>query len=261
MLAFFLALLFIDFQTVRFCYDWFLFKAQLPLIFSFYVLQMSLQSLEPFIKLIAHIYERFTLYEFRNLDYRLSVLGFAINLPRLLLLIVFVLNFIMSQHGLFFIFMLLELLVELVQLIKGFRKMKELTQTMDHLPKVEPPEMKQEEDNICMVCFREMEEGRRLPCKHVFHEECLKQWIQKNTNHFCPKCKRPFDFNKPTDKKPPLVQAAEHVHPEFTVKKHLIIDRVFLPEPNLGKASEVEEDQPAPESHPSEKAEEPPCLS
>ena len=62
---------------------WILSNAQLPIIFIFYVLQMFLQSLEPFIKLVAHLYERFTLYEFRNLDYRLSVLGFIINLPRL----------------------------------------------------------------------------------------------------------------------------------------------------------------------------------
>lgn len=204
-LAFFLLMLFIDYQIIKISYGWILSNAQLPIIFIFYVLQMFLQSLEPFIKLVVHLYERCTLYEFRNLDYRLSVLGFIINLPRLTILIVFVVRFIIGFSSIFFFFMLLELLVELVQLIKGFRKMKELTKTMDHLPKVEQEEMKNQQDNICMVCFREMEEGRKLPCKHIFHEECLKQWIQKNTNHFCPKCKRPFDFHK-SERKVPLQQ-------------------------------------------------------
>jgi hypothetical protein len=34
-----------------------------------------------------------------------------------------------------------------------------------------------------------------LPCRHIFHEECIRQWIIKNLNHFCPKCKQEFNFN------------------------------------------------------------------
>ena len=41
--------------------------------------------------------------------------------------------------------------------------------------------------------------GVLLFCKHVFHEECLRQWIVKNSNHHCPKCKKPFDFDKGED--------------------------------------------------------------
>jgi hypothetical protein len=103
---------------------------------------MFLRSLEPFIKLVAHLYERFTMYEFKNLDYRLSIISFAINLPRLTILIALVLRFIISFSSVFFFFILVELIVEFIQLIKGFSKMKELTKTMENLPKVEAEEMK-----------------------------------------------------------------------------------------------------------------------
>jgi hypothetical protein len=82
------------------------------------------------------------MYEIRNLDSRLSIMSFVINLPRLTILIAFVLRFIFSFSSIFFLFMLIELLVEVIQLVKGFRKMKELTKTMENLPKVDSEEMK-----------------------------------------------------------------------------------------------------------------------
>ncbi len=190
-------MIFIDLEVIRGSYRWIFAQGGLPVIFLFYITKLFLMSLEPFLKLATHTYERFTMHEFRNLDYRMSIVSFAINLPRLLILIVFVLWIMVRfRFSIFFLFTMIELVVELVQLIRGFRKMNELTQTMENLPKINAAEFGEEHDNICMVCFREMEEGRKLPCNHIFHEECLKQWIQKNTNNFCPKCKRPFDFDK-----------------------------------------------------------------
>lgn len=89
-----------------------------------------------------HLYERFTEEEFKNRDYRLSVVCFAINLPRLIILLLIVLWMIQSRLTLFYVFMIIEFLVELIQLIKGFRKMRELTNNMDHLPQVSAEEMK-----------------------------------------------------------------------------------------------------------------------
>lgn len=44
-----------------------------------------------------------------------------------------------------------------------------------------------------------------LPCKHIFHEECIRQWIVKNLNHFCPKCKKEFNFDKLNEEYKPAV--------------------------------------------------------
>ena len=41
--------------------------------------------------------------------------------------------------------------------------------------------------DVCVVCQEEVKTGRKLPCSHTFHLECIKPWLsQKNT---CPKCR------------------------------------------------------------------------
>lgn len=195
-----LIIMFIDYEIIKNSYTWIFSHGGLPIFLLFCIFRMLLTALEPFIKLAVHLYERFTEEEFKNRDYRLSIVCFMINLPRLMILLLIVVWMIKSRLTIFYVFMIFEFLVELIQLIKGFKKMRELTHNMEHLPQVSAEEMKSQEDNTCMVCFREMEDGRRLPCNHIFHSECLTQWIQKNSNHFCPKCKRPFDFDKSTKK-------------------------------------------------------------
>ena len=39
-------------------------------------------------------------------------------------------------------------------------------------------------DNECIICFEKMlcHQKMILPCKHYFHEECLKKWIDTLTN-------------------------------------------------------------------------------
>jgi len=47
-------------------------------------------------------------------------------------------------------------------------------------------------ENTCSICLCELEEGDvvgDIPCGHVFHKDCLKEWLFKN-NH-CPICRMP----------------------------------------------------------------------
>ena len=55
-------------------------------------------------------------------------------------------------------------------------------------------------NQVCAICYSDYESGdvqRRLPCGHLFHIECVDQWIlkQANTDHSkppaCPMCARP----------------------------------------------------------------------
>ncbi len=46
------------------------------------------------------------------------------------------------------------------------------------------------DDNICSICLDEMEKIiniERLQCNHMFHRECLSNWM--NINHSCPICR------------------------------------------------------------------------
>ena len=47
---------------------------------------------------------------------------------------------------------------------------------------------------LCAVCLegiQEMQKVFRLPCKHLFHEHCLKPWMQKTGS--CPSCRSAID--------------------------------------------------------------------
>ena len=46
------------------------------------------------------------------------------------------------------------------------------------------------EGNNCIICLSDLEIGDKvtsLPCLHIFHTDCIKNWLQ-NKNH-CPICK------------------------------------------------------------------------
>ena len=46
-----------------------------------------------------------------------------------------------------------------------------------------------EEDPTCSICLCEYEKGENLtmlPCKHVFHQDCINSWTEHNTR--CPLC-------------------------------------------------------------------------
>lgn len=40
---------------------------------------------------------------------------------------------------------------------------------------------------ICLQCFSERENVRTLPCKHVFHSDCIRTWLTKYKQR-CPMC-------------------------------------------------------------------------
>ena len=62
-----------------------------------------------------------------------------------------------------------------------------------HAKNMDPNDPKMKEGCvICMEDFADNSEKRvaELHCKHIFHEECLKEWVKKNTT--CPTCRAPI---------------------------------------------------------------------
>ncbi|OIV93623.1 hypothetical protein TanjilG_04855 [Lupinus angustifolius] len=64
-------------------------------------------------------------------------------------------------------------------------------QVLDKLPRVLFDEDLRARDSVCCVCLGEFElkeEVLQIPyCKHVFHIECIHNWLQSNTT--CPLCR------------------------------------------------------------------------
>jgi hypothetical protein len=47
-------------------------------------------------------------------------------------------------------------------------------------------------EETCSICMGEMdvnEDACELPCKHIFHSECVEPWF-KQYNYICPNCKQ-----------------------------------------------------------------------
>ena len=39
----------------------------------------------------------------------------------------------------------------------------------------------------CAICWDEMNSARTLPCGHLFHNSCLRSWLEQDTS--CPTCR------------------------------------------------------------------------
>ena len=60
----------------------------------------------------------------------------------------------------------------------------------DKLPDVEYDKDKYSENYQCIICMEEFEKNeivKLLPCEHIFHKNCIKQWLLKQKT--CPFCK------------------------------------------------------------------------
>ncbi|CAM6129663.1 unnamed protein product [Calypogeia fissa] len=44
-------------------------------------------------------------------------------------------------------------------------------------------------DTTCIICLQEMSEAKKLPCGHLFHNDCLGQWLIRQPT--CPTCRAP----------------------------------------------------------------------
>jgi hypothetical protein len=56
---------------------------------------------------------------------------------------------------------------------------------------------KKDEEELCSICYYNLKEGEeihKLECKHVFHCECIKEWLMKERS--CPLCKQEIGGEK-----------------------------------------------------------------
>ncbi len=68
----------------------------------------------------------------------------------------------------------------------GFVKYMRLTRNLDsRFPAATPEELVAA--GSCLVCREEMAAGKKLPCGHVFHLDCLRSWLQHQ--QACPLCR------------------------------------------------------------------------
>ena len=72
----------------------------------------------------------------------------------------------------------------------------DINRIMELLPSTVLNEKKEGENNNCIICLGEFDIGESvttLPCVHLFHTDCIKNWL-KSQNH-CPICKFEITLN------------------------------------------------------------------
>jgi len=61
-------------------------------------------------------------------------------------------------------------------------------------------------EHTCIICRDHMAEGKKLPCGHIFHVDCLRLWLQQQQT--CPTCRAPIPVDPPTRARPARVPPA-----------------------------------------------------
>jgi hypothetical protein len=68
----------------------------------------------------------------------------------------------------------------------------EMCEEYNHREEEQPPQYHHDDEDgdvICAICMATVENGDRignLQCRHLFHVDCLKQWLRKKNE--CPMC-------------------------------------------------------------------------
>lgn len=73
---------------------------------------------------------------------------------------------------------------------------------------VATPEELSANNDDCAICWDSMQSARKLPCGHLFHNSCLRSWLEQDTS--CPTCRMSLniaDNNRTRDE-----QQREHVN-------------------------------------------------
>lgn len=103
----------------------------------------------------------------------------------------------MSMSSLIFFMQLKPLLNELTQRLKRHKSYRNAMIRMEKkyplLTKydLEQKYLKQNHisslEEICSICWEKFEKARCLPCGHLFHQNCLRSWLEQDTT--CPICR------------------------------------------------------------------------
>jgi hypothetical protein len=195
-ISLYVVLFFIDYQIIKYILRNMLSVAE-PTegLFVYYMIANSFSLLEPFMQFAMDFYEKYTFVHIKNSDEIIATASIFITIPRLV--IELLLCIWLSLHFKLVFFAVIrgfEIISNIKKTYDSYNRIKKLSQTMTFLKKLKGDELSEFHDLTCTVCYEDMKECVLLPCRHIFHEECIRQWIIKNLNHFCPKCKHELNF-------------------------------------------------------------------
>lgn len=97
-------------------------------------------------------------------------------------------NIFLSMASLVICMQLRYLFYEFKRRIKRHQNYRRVVKNMEERFSMASPEELKNNNDDCAVCWEKMETARKLPCGHLFHNSCLRSWLEQDTS--CPTCRQ-----------------------------------------------------------------------
>lgn len=96
-------------------------------------------------------------------------------------------NIFLSMASLVILMQLRYLFYEIQRRVKKHKNYLRVVKHMEaNYPMATADELEKNSDD-CAICWDHMEAARKLPCGHLFHNSCLRSWLEQDTS--CPTCR------------------------------------------------------------------------
>ncbi|WAR11671.1 AMFR-like protein, partial [Mya arenaria] len=127
-------------------------------------------------------------------------------------------NIFLSMASLVICMQLRYLFYEFQRRIKRHKNYRKVVKNMEERFSMATPEEIASNDDDCAVCWEKMETARKLPCGHLFHNSCLRSWLEQDTS--CPTCRQSLNERPTTDPNGNLPDSSRYVSwlPSFSVE-------------------------------------------
>uniref|UniRef100_T1ISV8 RING-type domain-containing protein n=1 Tax=Strigamia maritima TaxID=126957 RepID=T1ISV8_STRMM len=96
-------------------------------------------------------------------------------------------NIFLSMASLVICMQLRYLFYEMQRRVKKHKNYLRVVRHMERNYSMALPEELESNSDDCAICWDKMESARKLPCGHLFHNSCLRSWLEQDTS--CPTCR------------------------------------------------------------------------
>jgi E3 ubiquitin-protein ligase synoviolin len=146
---------------------------------------------------MINLFEMWTLSNFESKSTIFTVIDFVSTIL-VLFVNTYMCIYVTNKIGYFPIYVFRDLLLNIWLFYiscKSFVNTISMTIKLKKLPTVQGKDL-DESNDVCLVCFSKIEEGKLIGCGHAYHYNCIKTWIEKDNKKECPKCRRKINLDE-----------------------------------------------------------------
>ncbi|KAK3086154.1 hypothetical protein FSP39_014404 [Pinctada imbricata] len=106
-------------------------------------------------------------------------------------------NIFLSMASLIICMQLRFLFYEFKRRLQRHKNYRRVVRNMEARFSMATQEDIQQNNDNCAVCWEKMDTARKLPCGHLFHNACLRSWLEQDTS--CPTCRTSLNEGQDQD--------------------------------------------------------------